>query len=153
MRASTLQSAVLWLSTALLAAGSSVSTTSQWDVASGDFHTHLISTDTGFELHVHDKATHSIVDTRKGKVVATMLVGGRSETVPLTFKQAGILSGSRVLEGDWTMLFRFDVPGMKPAQVRYSSKMKPGNQDAATGAASRAGDKGANDHSQHAHGK
>lgn len=152
MRASTFRSAVLWLSTALLAAGGGVSA-SQWDMTSGEFHTHLISTDTGFELHIHDKATHSAVDTRKGKVVATLLVGGRTENVPLAVKQTGILSGSRALKGDWTMLFRFDVPGMKPAQVRYSSKMKPGNQDAAPGASANADAKAAHDHSQHAHGK
>lgn len=140
MRHFTIGSAFRWLATALFAAGAGVSLASQWDMSAGDFHTHLISTNTGFELHIHDKATHSNVDTRKGKVVATMLVGGRTQTVPLTFKQAGIVSGSRELKGDWTMLFRLDVPGMKPAQVRYSSKMKPGNQDAGTGAAAKAED-------------
>jgi hypothetical protein len=153
MRSLTIDCASRWLATALLAAGAGVSLASQWDMSSGDFHTHLISTKTGFELHIHDKATHSNVDTRKGKVVATMLVGGKTETVPLAFKQAGIVSGSRELKGDWTMLFRLDVPGMKPAQVRYSSKMKPGNQEAGTVTASKADDKGAHDHSQHAHGK
>ncbi len=111
------------LATALPAAAT------QWDMSAGDFHTHLVSTERGFQLHIHDKATHKVVDTRRGRVVATMLSGTRTQPVALTFLQAGVLTAAQPLAGDWTLLVRFDVPGMKPAQVRYSSKMKPGKQD------------------------
>ncbi len=127
----------------------------QWDVSSGDFHTHLISTDGGFQLHLHEKATHRVVDTRKGKVAATLLTSGKPQPVPLGFVQVGVLSGARPLVGDWTLLVRLDVPGMKPAQIRYSSKMKPGPQDAApaTGAPARGGDPvpAGHDHAGHDH--
>jgi hypothetical protein len=105
----------------------------QWDLTAGEYHTHLLSTDGGFELHLHDKATHGIVDTTRGKVVATLLAGGKREDVPLKSKQAGILAGARRLKGDWTLLFRVEMPGRKPTQLRYSSKMKQGSQDAAAG--------------------
>ncbi len=114
---------------AVLGFATSLAGATQWDMSAGDYHTHLLSTETGFQLHVHDKATHQVVDTRKGKVVATLLAGGRTQVLPLSFLQAGVLTGDRVLTGDWTLLVRFDVPGLKPAQVRYSSKMKPGAQD------------------------
>ena len=58
------------------AAASAAAGAAQWDASAGAFHTHLVSTDAGFQLHLHDKATHQVIDTRKGKVVATMLVGG-----------------------------------------------------------------------------
>jgi hypothetical protein len=122
----------------------------QWDVSAGDFHTHLVSTEAGFQLHVHDKATHRVVDTRQGKVTATMLVAGKPQPVSLTFVQAGVLAGARPLVGDWTLLVRFDVPGMKPAQVRYSSKMKAGSQDAAPAARKTAPQAG-HDHAGHDH--
>lgn len=96
---------------------------SQWDLTAGDYHSHLIKSDKSFELHLHDKATHGIVDTSKSKVTATLLVGGVREEIPMRQKQAGILVGDRALEGDWTLLFRVEVPGRKLAQLRYSAKM------------------------------
>ncbi len=131
------------------AAASAAAGAAQWDASAGAFHTHLVSTDAGFQLHLHDKATHQVIDTRKGKVVATMLVGGRQQAVPLTFLQPGVLSGTRALIGDWTLLVRFDIPGMKQAQVRYSSKMKAGSQDVAPAAGAGAG----HEHHDHAKGK
>jgi hypothetical protein len=121
----------------------------QWDVTAGEFHTHLVSTDGGFDLHVHDKATHGVIDTRKGKVVATLLDGGKPQVVPLSFVQSGLLRGARPLAGDWTLLVRFEMPGKKPTQVRYSSKMKAGSQDVAAGGKPAAHDHGGHDH-QHA---
>lgn len=123
----------------------------QWDASAGEYHTHLVSTDGGFQLHVHDKATHRVVDTRPGKVVATLLTAGKPQGVPLSFVQPGVLRGARPLTGDWTLLVRFDLPGRKPTQVRYSSKMKPGSQDAAAGAARAASDPDAHDHDAHDH--
>lgn len=129
-----------------LAASATTALASQWDASAGDFHTHLLSTERGFDLHVHDKATHGSVDTRKGKVVATLLAGGKPQVVPLSFVQSGVLRGARPLAGDWTLLVRFEMPGKKPAQVRYSSKMKPGSQDVATGAKPAAQDHDDHDH-------
>ena len=106
------------------ATGAAYAGATQWDMTSGPFHTHLIAHPGGFELHIHSKATHKSVDTSKGTVVATLLAGGKSTTIPLAIKQVGILVGKRELVGDWVMLFRLDVPGMKSAQLRYSSKMK-----------------------------
>lgn len=103
----------------------------QWDLSEGDYHTHLMTTDKGFQLFLHDRATHTSVDTARGKVVATVLAGGKRETVPLTQKAVGLLESARPLSGDWTLLVRLDVPGRKPAQLRYSSRMKSGSQDAA----------------------
>lgn len=110
-------------------------TATQWDLSTGDYHTHLLTTDAGFQLFLHDRATHSIVDTARGKVVATLLVAGKRETVSLTQKAPGLLEGARPLSGDWTLLVRLDVPGRKGAQLRYSSRMKPGSQDAPKDAA------------------
>ena len=103
---------------------------SQWDLTAGDYHSHLLESDRSFELHLHDKATHGIVDTSKGKVTATLLVGGARQEIPMRQKQAGILVGDRALEGDWTLLFRVEVPGRKLVQLRYSSKMQPSGSDA-----------------------
>ena len=103
---------------------------SQWDLTAGDYHTHLIAFDDRFELHLHDKATHGIVETTKGRYKATLLAGGRSIDVPMQSKQAGIVTGARALVGDWTLLLRVEIPGRKPVQLRYSSRMKPGSQDA-----------------------
>ena len=123
----------------------------QWDASAGEYHTHLVSTEGGFQLHVHDKATHRAVDTRQGKVVATLLTAGKPQGVPLSFEQPGVLRGTRSLTGDWTLLVRFNLPGRKPAQVRYSSKMKPGAQDTAAGAAPAAHDHDDHDHADHDH--
>jgi len=131
-----------------LVASATIALAAQWDASAGDFHTHLVSTDGGFQLHVHDKATHGVVDTRKGKVVATLLTGGKPQVVPLSFVQSGVLRGARPLAGDWALLVRFEMPGKKPAQVRYSSKMKPGSQDVPAGARPAAQD---HDHDDHDH--
>ena len=117
----------------------------QWDITAGDYHTHLIDRGGRFELHLHDRATHRAIDTSRGVFKATMLTGGRPVEVPLRSLQAGILGGERALQGEWTLLFKVEIPGRKPAQVRYSSKMKPGAQDGAKA------DKG-HDHDGHSHG-
>lgn len=127
----------------LAALATSASLAVQWDMSAGDYHTHLRATDGGFELYLHDRATHGVVDTSGGKLNATLLSGGKREAVPLQQKQPGILVGQRPLTGDWTLLVKLEVPGRKPAQLRYSSKMKPGSQDAAPAAKS--------DHAQHQH--
>lgn len=119
----------LFAAVASLAAAASLAV--QWDMSAGDYHTHLRATDAGFELYLHDRATHGVVDTSRGKASATLLTGGKREVVPLQQKQPGILVGQRPLAGDWTLLVKLEVPGRKPAQLRYSSKMKPGSQDAA----------------------
>ena len=119
----------LFAAVAALAATASLAV--QWDMSAGDYHTHLLSSDKGFQLFLHDRATHASVDTARGKVAATLLVGGKRETVALTQKAPGLLEGARPLTGDWTLLVRVDVPGRKSAQLRYSSRMKPGSQDAA----------------------
>lgn len=131
----------LFAAVAALAATASLAV--QWDMSAGDYHTHLRATDAGFELYLHDRATHGVVDTTGGKMSATLLAGGKREVVPLQQKQPGIVIGQRPLTGDWTLLVKLDVPGRKPAQLRYSSKMKPGSQDAAPAA------KG--EHAQHQH--
>lgn len=102
----------------------------QWDLSAGSYHSHLIALEKGFELHLHDQATHGIVDTSRAKVTATLLAGGMRREIPVRQKQAGILVGDRALKGDWTLLFRVDVPGRKPAQLRYSSKMPRSGADA-----------------------
>jgi hypothetical protein len=117
---------------ALASFAAALGSATQWDLTAGDYHTHLLSTDTGFQLHLHDKATHGIVDTSRAKVTATLLAGGKREVLPVRVVQKGILEGSRRLQGDWTLLVRVEVPGHKPAQLRYSSKMKPGSQDGAS---------------------
>ncbi len=131
---------------------SGVARAAQWDMTSGAFHTHLMTVDGGFQLYIHDKATHGNVDTSKGKVTATLLAGGKSIAVPLTTRQAGVIAGSQPLTGDWVMLFRVAMPGVKPAQIRYSSKMKPGGQDAAEATAAKTATgaaKSGHDHSHH----
>ena len=131
----------LFAAVATLAAAASAAV--QWDMSAGDYHTHLRTTDTGFELYLHDRATHGVVDTAGGTVTATLLSGGKRETVAIKAKQAGILVGQRPLTGDWTLLVKLEVPGRKPAQLRFSSKMKPGSQDAAKAADA--------DHADHDH--
>ncbi|MEZ5515726.1 MAG: hypothetical protein R3F58_17815 [Steroidobacteraceae bacterium] len=103
----------------------------QWDSHAGAYHVHLITVDTGFDLHIHSAKDHSAVDTATGKVTVRMLENGKPQTVPLTVRQKGILAGAKQLTGAWTMLLSINLPGNKPAQLRFSSKMKPGNQDEA----------------------
>ena len=122
------RAAMACLAAAMLA-GAAAADAAQWDLTAGDYHTHLIAFDDRFELHLHDKATHGIVETAKGRYKATLLADGRSVDVPLQSKQAGIVTGARALKGEWTLLFRVEIPGRKPVQLRYSSKMKPGSQD------------------------
>lgn len=102
----------------------------QWDMVAGSYHTHLMFHDDRFELHLHDKATHGIVDTSSGRYSATLLSGGKTTVLPLTASKSGILTGRPVPGGEWVLLFRVEAPGRTPVQVRYSSKMKPGTQAA-----------------------
>lgn len=113
-------------------AAAALSGAAQWDQTAGDYHTHLIAFDDRFELHLHDKATHGLIETAKGRYKATLLSGGRTIDVPLQSTQASIVTGARALTGDWTLLLRVEIPGRKPVQLRFSSKMKPGSQDAST---------------------
>ena len=100
----------------------------QWDMTVGSYHTHLIFHDDRFELHLHDKATHGIVDTSKGRYTATILSGGKTTAVPITASKSGILTGRPVPTGDWVLLFRVQAPGRAPVQVRYSSGMARSGQ-------------------------
>ena len=100
----------------------------QWDMTVGSYHTHLIFHDDRFELHLHDKATHGIVDTSKGRYTATILSGGKTTAVPIIASKSGILTGRPVPTGDWVLLFRVQAPGRAPVQVRYSSGMARSGQ-------------------------
>ena len=100
----------------------------QWDMAAGAYHSHLIVHADRFELHLHDKATHRVIDTTRGRYRAVLATGGRRVDVPLTSLQAGILVGRPAPAGDWTLEFRVEGPGLAPADLRYSAKMKPGAQ-------------------------
>ncbi len=131
MYRSTMRRAFVRLAIGVVSLVPALAAATQWDLSAGDYHTHLLSSDKGFQLFLHDRATHASVDTARGKVAATLLVGGKRETVALTQKAPGLLEGARPLTGDWTLLVRVDVPGRKSAQLRYSSRMKPGSQDAA----------------------
>lgn len=114
------------------AAAAALSSAAQWDQTAGDYHTHLIAFDDRFELHLHDRATHGLIETAKGRYKATLLTGGRTIDVPLQSTQASIVTGARALTGDWTLLLRVEIPGRKPVQLRYSSRMTPGSQDASS---------------------
>ena len=102
----------------------------QWDMVAGGYHTHLIFHADRFELHLHDKATHRVIETTRGRYRAVLSTGGRRVDVPLTSTQAGILVGRPVPSGDWTLEFRVEGPGAAPADLRYTAKMKPGVQPA-----------------------
>lgn len=102
----------------------------QWDMVAGGYHTHLLFHADRFELHLHDKATHRVIDTTRGRYRAVLSTGGRRVDVPLTSTQAGILVGRPVPSGDWALEFRVEGPGAAPADLRYSAKMKPGMQPA-----------------------
>ena len=84
----------------ILALSASPALAQQWDMTAGSSHTHLIFHDDRFELHLHDKATHGIVDTSKGRYTATLLSGGKTTA----------------------------VPSRAPVQVRYSSGMARSGQ-------------------------
>jgi len=139
------------LATAALAAlllSSAPASAKQWDMVAGSYHTHLIFHGDRFELHLHDKATHGIVDTSSGRYTATLLAGGKTTTLPLTASKSGILTGRPVPSGEWVLLFRVEAPGRAPVQVRYSSKMTPGTQPSEA----KPADKGkATGHAGHAH--
>ncbi len=113
------------------AAAAAIAGAAQWDQTVGDYHTHLIAFEDRFELHLHDRATHGIVETAKGRYKATLLSGGKSLDIPMKSTQASIVTGTHALKGDWTLLLRVEIPGRKPVQLRYSSRMKPGSQDSA----------------------
>ncbi|MFN7273230.1 MAG: hypothetical protein ACK5VQ_13090 [Gammaproteobacteria bacterium] len=138
---------------AMLVLSSAPASAKQWDMVAGSYHTHLIFHGDRFELHLHDKATHGIVDTSSGRYTATLLAGGKTTSLPLTASKSGILTGRPVPSGDWVLLFRVEAPGRTPVQVRYSSKMKPGTQPADTKAAETkpAAKEKAKGHDGHAH--
>lgn len=121
----------------------------QWDMTAGGYHTHLIFHGDRFELHLHDKATHGIIDTSSGRYTATLLAGGKTTTVPLSASKSGILTGRPVPGGDWVLLFRVEAPGRAPVQVRYSSKMKPGSQPSATKPTDKGKAEGRSGHAHH----
>lgn len=125
MRISTLKTVFAAL---VLTLSASPALAKQWDMTVGSYHTHLIFHDDRFELHLHDKATHGIVDTSKGRYTATILSGGKTATVPITASKSGILTGRPVPTGDWVLLFRVEAPGRAPVQVRYSSGMARSGQ-------------------------
>ena len=102
----------------------------QWDMVAGGYHTHLLFHADRFELHLHDKATHRVIDTTRGRYRAVLVTGGRRVDVPLASTQAGILVGRPAPSGDWALEFRVEGPGAAPAELRYSAKMKPGKQPA-----------------------
>ena len=112
----------------ILALSASPALAQQWDMTAGSYHTHLIFHDDRFELHLHDKATHGIVDTSKGRYTATLLSAGKTTAVPSTASKSGILTGRPVPKGDWVLLFRIEAPSRAPVQVRYSSGMARSGQ-------------------------
>ncbi len=112
----------------ILALSASPALAQQWDMTAGSYHTHLIFHDDRFELHLHDKATHGIVDTSKGRYTATLLSGGKTTAVPISASKSGILTGRPVPKGDWVLLFRIEAPSRAPVQVRYSSGMARSGQ-------------------------
>ena len=112
----------------ILALSASPALAQQWDMTAGSYHTHLIFHDDRFELHLHDKATHGIVDTTKGRNTATLLSGGKTTAVPISASKSGILTGRPVPKGDWVLLFRIEAPSRAPVQVRYSSGMARSGQ-------------------------
>lgn len=125
MRLSTLKAVFAAL---VLTLSASPALAQQWDMTVGSYHTHLIFHDDRFELHLHDKATHGIVDTSKGRYTATLLSGGKTTAVPISASKSGILTGRPVPKGDWVLLFRVEAPGRAPVQVRYSSGMARSGQ-------------------------
>ena len=112
----------------ILALSASPALAQQWDMTAGSYHTHLIFHDDRFELHLHDKATHGIVDTSKGRYTATLLSGGKTTAVSISASKSGILTGRPVPKGDWVLLFRVEAPSRAPVQVRYSSGMARSGQ-------------------------
>jgi hypothetical protein len=96
-------------------------TNAQWNGVAGDYHVHLIAVPTGFEVHVHDLATHGLVDLQRGTVTATLLKDGKRAKVALTHKQKSIVASAAPLTGNWTMLIAISLQGKKPAQIRFSS--------------------------------
>ena len=112
----------------ILALSASPALAQQWDMTAGGYHTHLIFHDDRFELHLHDKATHGIVDTSKGRYTATLLSGGKTTAVPISASKSGILTGRPVPKGEWVLLFRVEAPSRAPVQVRYSSGMARSGQ-------------------------
>jgi hypothetical protein len=100
---------------------SGAATNAQWNGTAGDYHVHLITVANGFEVHVHDLATHSLVDLQRGTVTATLLKDGKRTKVPLAHKQKSIMTSALPLTGKWTMLIAINLQGKKPAQARFSS--------------------------------
>lgn len=125
MRISTLKAV---FAAVILALSASPALAQQWDMTAGSYHTHLIFHDDRFELHLHDKATHGIVDTSKGRYTATLLSGGKTTAVPISASKSGILTGRPVPKGDWVLLFRVEAPSRAPVQVHYSSGMARSGQ-------------------------
>ncbi|MFM7626269.1 MAG: hypothetical protein ACKO7G_07345 [Gammaproteobacteria bacterium] len=39
----------------------------QWDMVAGGYHTHPVFHADRFELHLHDKATHRVIETTRGR--------------------------------------------------------------------------------------
>lgn len=91
------------------------------EVRAGAFHVHLVPVGQGFEVHVHDAATHRSVDLSRAKAKATLLADGKTSVLPLAAKGPGILTSAQSLPKQWTLLVALNVPGHKPAQARFTS--------------------------------
>lgn len=91
------------------------------EVRAGAFHVHLVPVGKGFEVHVHDAATHRSVDLSRATTKATLLADGKTSVLPLAVKGAGILTSTQSLPKQWTLLVALNVPGQKPAQARFTS--------------------------------
>lgn len=91
------------------------------EVHTGAFHVHLVTVDEGFEVHVHDAATHRPVDLSRARTRATLLADGKTAVLPLSVKGIGILGSRQVLPRQWTLLVALEVAGSKPAQARFTS--------------------------------
>jgi hypothetical protein len=101
---------------------SAVMAAANWHAVAGDYHVHIVPTQAGFEVHVHDKAKHLPVDLTRGKLTATLLRGGRTMQLPLSHhEQKGIMTSATPLTGKWTLLVRINLQGQKPAQARFAS--------------------------------
>lgn len=138
MRPRRARTGILALSLAVVLAGPMVAvaaspTPAQWDLASRSYHTHLIVHSDRFELHVHDMATHAIVDTTRGTYEATLRSGGRTVKVPLRSTQRGILVGVPAPSGDWQLSFRIGAVGRPVERLVYSPGMKGGSDPQRSG--------------------
>lgn len=87
----------------------------------GSYSLDLSPDSTGFTVTVQDEATHRPSTASALSVRATVLSGGRTQTVDLAKSSAGVFRGAVPLTGAWRVIVSVASGAGAPVQGRFSA--------------------------------